>query len=180
MFEAIESKDEQSATTEQQTKTAAAAKQTETSQTTTTSDQPSMQSTTSTESDTKQTAPTESVQAGIEGIIAQSPTAQATDQIVAVVAAGASANVYQKGDQWQTILNSGGMVGSEGVGQASESRSATPKGSYGLGFVIGTSNPGTLLPFKPSLQTVTGFQMSMTHSIIRGRNEALLIRQMNI
>lgn len=91
-------------------------------------------------------------QGGIEGLIAQSPTASYTDQIVAVVASGASAQVYlfeKSGSQWNTVLSTGGMVGSEGVGQASEYRSATPKGSYGLSLAFGTGgNPGASLPYR--------------------------------
>lgn len=90
-------------------------------------------------------------QGGIEGLIASSPTAQYTDQIVGVVASGSSATVYlfeKNGSQWQTVLSSGGHVGSMGVGSASESVSRTPKGSYSLGFSFGTSNPGTQLPFR--------------------------------
>lgn len=92
-----------------------------------------------------------SQQGGIEGLIASSPTAQYTDQIVGVVANGSSATVYlfeKNNGQWQTILTTSGHVGSMGVGAASETVSRTPKGSYSLGFAFGTSNPGTQLPFR--------------------------------
>ncbi|MFS7238684.1 hypothetical protein [Carnobacterium divergens] len=97
-------------------------------------------------------APGGTQQGGIEGIIASSPTAQYTDQIVGVVASGASAQVYlfeKNGGQWQTVLSTSGMVGSQGVGQASEYVSRTPKGSYGLGLAFGTGgNPGAQLPYR--------------------------------
>ncbi|MEG0237450.1 hypothetical protein, partial [Cetobacterium sp.] len=88
----------------------------------------------------------------VESYIAQSPTAQYTDQIIGVVASGSSAQVYllEKNNRvWQTVLQTSGLVGSQGVGQASEYVSRTPKGSYGLGFAFGTGgNPGTNLPYR--------------------------------
>ncbi|MDC2864382.1 GW domain-containing glycosaminoglycan-binding protein [Bacillus sp. BP-3] len=90
-------------------------------------------------------------QDGLSGIVASSPTAQRTNQIVTVVASGTSARVslFEKEDGlWNEKLSTNGFVGSQGVGQASESTSRTPKGSYSLGFSFGTSNPGTNLPFR--------------------------------
>lgn len=91
-------------------------------------------------------------QGGIEGIIASSPSAQYSDQIIGVVASGSSAQVYlfeKSGGQWQTILSTGGQVGSGGVGQASEYVSNTPKGSYGMSLAFGTGgNPGSPLPYR--------------------------------
>ncbi len=88
----------------------------------------------------------------VESFIAQSPTAQYTDQIIGVVASGSSAQVYlleKNNGVWQTVLQTSGIVGSQGVGQASESVSRTPKGSYSLGFAFGTGgNPGTNLAYR--------------------------------
>lgn len=89
---------------------------------------------------------------GVESFIAKSPTAQYTDQIIGVVASGSSAQVYlleKNNGVWQTVLQTSGLVGSQGVGQASEYASRTPKGSYSLGFAFGTGgNPGTSLPYR--------------------------------
>lgn len=89
----------------------------------------------------------------VESFIAQSPTAQYTDQIIGVVASGSSAQVYlleKNNGVWQTVLQTSGFVGSQGVGQASEYASRTPKGSYSLGFAFGTGgNPGTNLTYRP-------------------------------
>lgn len=91
-------------------------------------------------------------QGGIEGIIASSPSAQYSDQIIGVVASGSSAQVYlfeKSGGQWQTVLSTGGQVGSGSVGQASEYVSNTPKGSYGMSLAFGTGgNPGSPLPYR--------------------------------
>lgn len=88
----------------------------------------------------------------VESFIAQSPTAQYTDQIIGVVASGSSAQVYlleKNNGVWQRVLQTSGLVGSQGVGQASESVSRTPKGSYSLGFAFGTGgNPGTNLEYR--------------------------------
>ncbi|HAK43187.1 MAG TPA: hypothetical protein DCM59_11435 [Clostridium sp.] len=89
----------------------------------------------------------------VESFIVQSPTAQYTDQIIGVVASGSSAQVYlleKNNGVWQTVLQTSGFVGSQGVGQASEYASRTPKGSYSLGFAFGTGgNPGTNLTYRP-------------------------------
>ncbi|GEM_PF-903254 len=88
----------------------------------------------------------------VEGLVASSPTAQYTDQIIGVVASGSSAQVYlleKNNDTWEMILQTNGFVGSQGVGQASEYVSKTPKGSYSLGFAFGTgSNPGAKLSYR--------------------------------
>lgn len=88
----------------------------------------------------------------VESYISKSPTAQYTDQIVAVVGSGASAQVYlleKENGIWNTVLQTSGLVGSQGIGQASEYVSRTPKGSYGLGFAFGTGeNPGTILSYR--------------------------------
>ncbi len=88
----------------------------------------------------------------VESFIAQSPTAQYTNQIIGVVASGSSAHVYlleKNNGVWQTVSQTSALVGSQGVGQASEYVSRTPKGSYGLGFAFGTDgNPGTNLPYR--------------------------------
>lgn len=88
----------------------------------------------------------------VEGLIASSPTAQYTNQIIGVVANGSSAEVYlleKNNDTWRVVLQTSGFVGSQGVGQASEYVSRTPKGSYSLGFAFGTgANPGTNLEYR--------------------------------
>lgn len=87
----------------------------------------------------------------LEQLIASSKTAQKTNQIVTVVASGTSATVTlleKNNGVWKEVISTNGYVGSQGVGQASESVSRTPKGSYSLGFAFGTTNPGTKLPFR--------------------------------
>lgn len=84
-------------------------------------------------------------------LVASSRTAQKTNQIVTVVASGTSATVTlleKRNDVWTEVISTKGYVGSQGVGQAHESSSRTPKGSYSLGFAFGTSNPGTSLQFR--------------------------------
>ena len=88
---------------------------------------------------------------GFAKILANSKTAQRTDQIVTVVASGTSAKVtlWEKSNGvWGEVFTTNGYVGSQGVGQASEGSKRTPKGSYSLGFAFGQSNPGTKLPFR--------------------------------
>ncbi len=88
---------------------------------------------------------------GFAKIVASSKTAQRTDQIITVVASGATASVtlWEKSNNlWREIFSTSGYVGSQGVGQASEGSKHTPKGSYTLGFAFGHSNPGTILPFR--------------------------------
>lgn len=109
-------------------------------------------STTSSSAANSDNAPQEKKQTGIEGIIASSPSAQYTDQIIGVVASGSSADVYlfeKNSGVWSTVLTTSGLVGSSGVGQASEATSFTPKGSYGLTLAFGTGgNPGSSLPYR--------------------------------
>lgn len=88
---------------------------------------------------------------GLAQIVASSKTAQHTDQIVTVVASGASGTVTlleKTAGVWGEVLKTNGMVGSQGVGRASEQSTHTPKGAYSLGFAFGKSNPGTQLPFR--------------------------------
>lgn len=83
--------------------------------------------------------------------VANSGVGKRTDQIVAVVAQGSSAKVTfleKKNGQWEEQFTTNGFVGSQGVGQANESVSRTPRGAHSLGFAFGTSNPGTNLPFR--------------------------------
>lgn len=96
-------------------------------------------------------------QTGIEGLIAKSPTAQLTNQIIGVVGSGSNATVYlfekDTTGTWSKKLTTNGFVGSEGIGKASEYVSRTPKGSYSLGFAFGTgANPGTQLEYKQITQ----------------------------
>ncbi|MDQ0200716.1 toxin Cry1Ac domain D-VI-related protein [Neobacillus ginsengisoli] len=93
----------------------------------------------------------QAAQTGFAGIVAKSKTAQKTDQIVTVVASGTYANVtlWEKtNNQWGAVFSTGGNVGAQGVGHASEGSNHTPRGSYTLGFSFGQSNPGTKLPFR--------------------------------
>ncbi|PGF05360.1 cell surface protein [Bacillus toyonensis] len=83
--------------------------------------------------------------------VSNSNVGQRTDQIVAVVAQGSSAKVTyleKHNGNWQEVFTTNGFVGSQGVGQANESVSRTPRGAHSLGFAFGTSNPGTNLPFR--------------------------------
>ncbi|WML55135.1 L,D-transpeptidase family protein [Neobacillus sp. PS3-12] len=100
----------------------------------------------STSKPTAQAQPT-----GFAGIVANSKTAQKTDQIVTVVGSGTTANVTlweKSNNQWGEAFSTSGMVGSQGIGQATEGSEHTPKGAYTLGFAFGQSNPGTKLPFR--------------------------------
>lgn len=88
---------------------------------------------------------------GFAEIVANSRTAQKTDQIVTVVGSGTRADVtlWEKvNNQWGEVSSTSGYVGFDGIGQASEGSRRTPKGSYSLGFAFGKSNPGTKLPFR--------------------------------
>jgi L,D-peptidoglycan transpeptidase YkuD (ErfK/YbiS/YcfS/YnhG family) len=89
---------------------------------------------------------------GIESIIAGSPSAGITDQIIAVVANGTYATVYlleKNGDRWETVLSTEGRVGTGGVGPGTEYAPNTPIGSYGLSLAFGTGgNPGAQLPYR--------------------------------
>jgi L,D-peptidoglycan transpeptidase YkuD (ErfK/YbiS/YcfS/YnhG family) len=88
---------------------------------------------------------------GFAQIVANSKTAQRTDQIVTVVASGTNAKItlWEKTNSiWSEALSTNGFVGSQGVGQAHEGSMHTPKGAYTLGFAFGQSNPGTQLPFR--------------------------------
>lgn len=89
--------------------------------------------------------------AGLAQYVANSKTAQHTDQIVTVVASGASGTItlWEKSNGvWGEILKTNGMVGSQGIGLASEESKHTPKGAFSLGFSFGKTNPGTKLPFR--------------------------------
>jgi L,D-peptidoglycan transpeptidase YkuD (ErfK/YbiS/YcfS/YnhG family) len=95
--------------------------------------------------------PNSQAETGFAKIVANSKTAQHTDQILTVVANGSSATVtlWEKSNNfWKEIFSTGGFVGSQGVGQASEGSKRTPRGAYSLGFAFGQVNPGTILPFR--------------------------------
>lgn len=96
---------------------------------------------------------TRPVSAGLASLVAQSPSAQRTDQILGVVASGSSATIHlfdkQSDGTWIDALTASGHVGSAGVGQASESSTATPRGSWPLIAAFGiAANPGALLPWR--------------------------------
>ncbi|MBC1920462.1 L,D-transpeptidase family protein [Listeria booriae] len=83
--------------------------------------------------------------------VAKMNLASKTSQIITVVANGSSAtvNFWEKSNgTWNQVFSTSGMVGSQGVGQADEYHSRTPRGAYSLGFAFGTSNPGTSLSFR--------------------------------
>ncbi|MGF2716608.1 L,D-transpeptidase family protein, partial [Bacillus cereus] len=87
--------------------------------------------------------------------VSDSSVGQRTNQIVAVVAQGSSAKVTfleKQNGKWEEQFTTNGFVGSQGVGQASETVSRTPRGAHSLGFAFGTSNPGTNLPFRQITQ----------------------------
>lgn len=88
----------------------------------------------------------------VEEVIAKSPSAQETDQIIAVVASGTRAMIYllEKNDNdWKTTLSTEGFVGKAGVGQAYESSLRTPQGAYNMSLAFGIAeNPGSLLPYR--------------------------------
>lgn len=90
---------------------------------------------------------------GLAAMVAQSPTAGDTDQILGVVGSGSSADVHlfekQPDGTWQDVLDTSGHVGSQGVGAASESSTATPKGSWPLTMAFGIDpNPGSQLSYR--------------------------------
>ena len=83
--------------------------------------------------------------------VSNSSVGKRTDQIGAVVAQGSSAKVTyleKHNGNWKEVFTTNGFVGAQGVGQANESVSRTPRGAHSLGFAFGTSNPGTNLPFR--------------------------------
>ena len=74
------------------------------------------------------------------------------NQLIIVAANGSYANVamYNKNndDTWETIVDTNGYVGVDGVGNASEYAHITPSGIYSLSIAFGVnSNPGTALPY---------------------------------
>lgn len=74
------------------------------------------------------------------------------NQLIIVAANGSYANVamYNKNndDTWETIVDTNGYVGVDGVGNASEYAHITPSGIYRLNIAFGVnSNPGTALPY---------------------------------
>ena len=93
------------------------------------------------------------VSTGLGGYVAQSPSAGETNQILGVVATGSYAQIHlfekQSDGTWSDALDTSGRVGSAGVGTASESSTATPRGSWPLLSAFGiAANPGSLLPWR--------------------------------
>ena len=87
-----------------------------------------------------------------ESFAAELPAAAYAKQIVAVVSDGSSAvvSMHEKDENgvWRELLSTNGFVGSAGVGQASESVSRTPRGTYSLTQAFGIQkDPGTDLPY---------------------------------
>ncbi|MDP4106647.1 MAG: toxin Cry1Ac domain D-VI-related protein [Bacillota bacterium] len=92
---------------------------------------------------------------GFAQIVANTKTAQRTDQIITVVASGTNAKITlleKNNGSWTEVLATYGFVGSQGVGQAYEGSEHTPRGAYTLGFAFGQTNPGTQLPFRQITQ----------------------------
>ena len=76
-------------------------------------------------------------------------------QVVTVVAASARATSARltawerRGDGWTAVLGPvTARVGAAGVGQASETTSRTPAGTFTLTEAFGTGDPGTALPYR--------------------------------
>ena len=74
------------------------------------------------------------------------------NQLIIVAANGSHAivSMYSKNDDntWETIVDTSGYVGVDGVGNASEYTRVTPSGIYSLSIAFGVnSNPGTALPY---------------------------------
>ncbi|MEU2349986.1 L,D-transpeptidase family protein [Modestobacter sp. NPDC049651] len=76
-------------------------------------------------------------------------------QVVTVVAASARATSAKltawerRGDGWVAVLGPvTATVGAAGVGQASESTSRTPAGTFSLTEAFGRGDPGTALPYR--------------------------------
>ena len=74
------------------------------------------------------------------------------NQLIIVAANGSYAivSMYSKNDDntWETIVDTSGYVGVDGVGNASEYTRVTPSGIYSLSIAFGVnSNPGTALPY---------------------------------
>lgn len=73
-------------------------------------------------------------------------------QLILVSAEGSKAtvtmHVINKSGEWEEILCTSGYVGEQGVGEAREGYSKTPKGIFNLSFAFGIKdNPGTSLPY---------------------------------
>ena len=80
------------------------------------------------------------------------PEAEETSQLILVDSTGTSAKVVMLNKNadgtWFQLLKADGYVGSEGVGQASESSRRTPAGTYGFLCAFGIKdNPGTKLSY---------------------------------
>lgn len=88
--------------------------------------------------------------AGVD--IAKTGNDRACSQYVLVVSSGTTAKIgmFEKDSSgnWNTIHATNGYVGKDGVGQASESWSATPAGTYTFTMAFGIlPNPGTSLNY---------------------------------
>lgn len=71
-------------------------------------------------------------------------------QMIIVEASGTTATVSlhakDSSGKWRETLSTGGYVGRDGIGTASESRAVTPVGAFDIPFAFGNaSNPGTSL-----------------------------------
>lgn len=108
---------------------------------------------TSTAPDPPPPPPAPTQPSGLASVVAQSPSAQQTDQILGVIGSGSSASVHlfekQPDGMWVDVVDTSGHVGAAGVGAASESSTATPRGSWPLTMAFGTGpNPGAGLPYR--------------------------------
>ncbi len=74
------------------------------------------------------------------------------DQAIVVTSSGSTAEVsmYEKSSDgsWNMLLETNGYVGEEGVGKASEDRTATPEGVYSIPFAFGIlPDPGCSIEY---------------------------------
>lgn len=97
---------------------------------------------------TKQSDHNQGAQTGSGDFVENLSIATRTNQLIIVSASGTTAKVtmHEKNESgsWTQIMSTSGYVGSQGVGQASESSSRTPAGSFTFGKAFGVNaNPGS-------------------------------------
>lgn len=88
----------------------------------------------------------------IENWVSKLSVAQQTNQLIIVAVRGCSATVSMhtrdQSGNWQQNLSTTGYVGGQGVGQASEYASYSPRGVWGLGIAFGNQpDPGITIGY---------------------------------
>ncbi len=89
--------------------------------------------------------------AGTDDFILRYGISKDTTQVLLIESSGVTAKESMwelQGFEWKKIMETKGYVGIDGVGEASEYISKTPKGVYSLTIAFGVlPNPGTALPY---------------------------------